>query len=56
MKDPAAFGRRLHHARVDRGLSQTGLAAGICSPAPSPGGRTGRASRTAAPWNSSPTV
>jgi transcriptional regulator with XRE-family HTH domain len=32
MEDPAAFGRRLHHARVDRGLSQTGLAAGICSP------------------------
>lgn len=32
MGDPAAFGRRLHHARVDRGLSQTGLAAGICSP------------------------
>ncbi|WP_297008286.1 helix-turn-helix domain-containing protein [uncultured Corynebacterium sp.] len=32
MEDPAAFGRRLRHARVDRGLSQTGLAAGICSP------------------------
>ncbi|HIW91417.1 MAG TPA: helix-turn-helix domain-containing protein [Candidatus Corynebacterium avicola] len=32
MEDPAAFGRRLHHARVDRGLSQTALAAGICSP------------------------
>lgn len=29
MEDPAAFGRRLRHARVDRGLSQTGLADGF---------------------------
>lgn len=32
MEDPAAFGRRLLHARVDQGMSQTALAAGICSP------------------------
>ncbi|MDP9852300.1 helix-turn-helix domain-containing protein [Corynebacterium lowii] len=32
MNPAATFGRRLHHARLDRGLSQSHLAAGICSP------------------------
>ncbi|MCR5914884.1 helix-turn-helix domain-containing protein [Corynebacterium sp. zg254] len=36
MPDPrqeaAAFGPRLRHVRLDRGLSQSGLASGICSP------------------------
>lgn len=31
LADAAAFGRRLRHARLDRGLSQSGLASGLCS-------------------------
>ncbi|MGO1911417.1 MAG: helix-turn-helix domain-containing protein [Corynebacterium sp.] len=31
MDDAVMFGRRLRHARTDRGVSQAGLASGICS-------------------------
>lgn len=31
LDDAAAFGPRLRHVRLDRGLSQSGLASGICS-------------------------